>query len=416
MKKYFAYALALLATVFVAACSEDDGKKYDGPNGVTLEVQDGNATIIEDGDDAVSVKVTLDHDYDKDVTLTISVQGTEPERLVINPQPVTIVAGAASAFFEVSSAKLGNLSEQRQYTLTCTGLQSDMEMVNSVTINLRPRTGMDDLTEAQLALIDNWRATYGIDMTKWIGQVALSGEVTEPGNGSTEAFVEPKTTPLSGKTVITLGEGCTEDKIVLKMVDNPMGMTDFLRNWFLKNTVEDDEFFTVEDGTGSVVMPLINWNKDTQETFNVTLDGIEIDLSEAAAGSKTFDINYVVEGDAPVLGLDGKPIDADEYYYGKSSWIPFKYEYSAWTRLLEKVAEGDESAIEYFNINGTSDPEYYLMYSSVNEDEWEAEENNYYVVPSGSIDFENGKMTFTFPADHMYAGGYSRVNITYSAN
>lgn len=416
MKKYFAYALTLLATMFVAACSEEKGG-YDGPNEVTMDVLNGNTTIIEDGDEAVSVKITLIRAYDKDVALTVSVQGTEPERLVINPQPVTIAAGSTSATFEVSSAKLGNLSEQLQYTLTCTDLQKDMEMINSVTINMRPRTGMDDLTDAQLALIDNWRGTYGIDVSKWIGQVTLSGEVTEPGDGSTEVFMETKTTALNGKTVITLGDGCTEDKIVLKMVDNPMGMSDFLRNWFLKNTIEDDEYFTLGE-TGPAVMALINWNKNTQETFNVTLDGIEIDLSNptGADGDKTFAINYVKEGDAPVIGLDGNPIDAEEYYYSKTSWIPFKYEYSAWTRLLQKVEEGDEVAWEYFNTDGTSDPEYYLLNSSVNEDEWEAEENNYYVVPSGSIDFENGIMTFEFPADHTYAGGYSRVNVTYTAN
>ena len=417
MKKYFAYALTLLAAIFVTACSEDDGPAgYNGKNSVTLAIQGGNSTLIEDGDDVINVSVTLDRSYTTDVQLDILVQGTETNRLVVTPQPVTIAAGSMSATFQVKSAKLGNLTGQLQYTLTCGDLQSDMKMVTPVTINLRPRTGLDDLTAEQLALIESWKNNYGIDVTPWIGQVALSGEVTEPGDGSLTAFSEQKVTSLGGKSVITLGEGCTEDKIVLKMVDNPMGLTAFLYDWLRKETVENDEDFTVDEfGSGTVVMPLINWNKDTQETFNVTLDGIEIDLTQST-GDQTYAVNYVKEGTAPVLGLDGNPIDEEEYYYGKESWIPFKYEYSAGTRLLQKVAEGNEDALEYFNTDGTSDPEYYLLNSGVNEDEWEAEENNFYVVPAGSIDFKNGTMSFAFPADHRYAGGYARVNVTYTAN
>lgn len=417
MKKYFAYALTLLAAIFVTACSEDDGPAgYNGKNGVTLAIQGGNSTLIEDGDDVINVSVTLDRSYTTNVQLDILVQGTETNRLVVTPQSVTIAAGSTSATFQVKSAKLGNLTGQLQYTLTCGNLQSDMKMVTPVTINLRPRTGLDDLTAEQLALIESWKNNYGIDVTPWIGQVALSGEVTEPGDGALTAFSEQKVTSLGGKSVITLGEGCTEDKIVLKMVDNPMGLTAFLYDWLRKETVENDEDFTVDEyGSGTVVMPLINWNKDTQETFNVTLDGIEIDLTQST-GDQTYAVNYVKEGTAPVLGLDGNPIDEEEYYYGKESWIPFKYEYTAWTRLLQKVAEGNEDALEYFNTDGTSDPEYYLLNSGVNEDEWEAEENNFYVVPAGSIDFKNGTMSFAFPADHRYAGGYARVNVTYTAN
>lgn len=50
MKKYFAYALTLLAAIFVTACSEDDGPAgYNGKNDVTLAIQGGNSTLIEDG-------------------------------------------------------------------------------------------------------------------------------------------------------------------------------------------------------------------------------------------------------------------------------------------------------------------------------------------------------------------------------
>lgn len=417
MKKYFAYAMTLLAACFVSACSDDDDPttSYVGKNEVTLTVQGGNTTLIEDEDDAITVSIAMIRAYDTDVQLTVNVQGTETERLAINPQPVTIAAGSTSATFQVTSAKLGNLSNQIQYTLSLTNLQSDMELVNTVNINLRARTGTEDLTEAQKALVESWKANYGIDVTRWMGRVALTGDIAEPGDGSIDAFIEPKTTELAGASILTLGEGCTEDKIVLKMVDNPMGLTAFLYDWLRKETIENDEDFTVDEyGSGCIVMPLINWNKDSQETFNVTLDGIEIDLT-APTGEKTYAINYVKEGDAYVLDQTGNPIGED-YYYSKTSWIPFKYEYSAWTRLLEKVKEGNDDALEFFNADGTSDPEYYLLNSSVNEDEWEAEENNYYVEPSGSIDFATGKMTFTFPADHRYAGGYSRVNVTYTAN
>lgn len=424
MKKYFAYAMTLLAACFVSACSDDEEPAgYTGKNGVTLTVQSGNTTLIEDEDAAVTVSVALDRAYDTDIKLTVDVQGKESERLLINPQPVTITAGNTNATFQVTSAKLGNLNEQLQYTLSVTNLQSDMEIVSTVNINLRARTSADDLTEAQKALVESWKATYGIDVTPWIGQIPVAGNVTEPGEGLNEYFVEQKETTITGASVITLGEGCTEDKIVLKMVDNPMGLTAFLYDWFRKNTVEDSETFANEEGWSIGLMEKINWNKDSQETFNVSLDGIEIDLTQQDEEGN-YAITYVKEGTAYVLGLDGNPITyvyddevgPEPIAYMKESWIPFKYEYTAWTRLQQLVAAGDEEALEYVVSSATSDPESFLFYSSVNEDEYDTEENNYYVTPSGSINFATGKMTFTFPADHPYAGGYSRVNVTYTAN
>lgn len=424
MKKYLTTALTLVMAVFMVACSEDEGPTgYKGKNTVTLAIESGATTLIEDEDEAVTVSVTLDRAYNQAVNLSVLVQGTEPERLVVTPQPVTIAAGSTMAMFKVQSSKQGNLAEQLQYTLTCGDLQSDMQMGSAVTINLRPRTGMDDLTDTQLALIESWKNNYGVDVTPWMGQVSLEGDVTEPGDGLTEPFVEQKNYKLDGKSVITLGEGCTEDKIVLKMVDNPLGMTNVLYDWLRKNTVEDEVNFTQGYG-GPIVMELINWNKNTQETFNVSLDGIEIDLTKAQTtdGVTTFDIKFVEEGTAYVLGLDGNPVEVvydeeagpEPAYYSKESWIPFKYEYTAWSRLLQKVAENDDSALELFNTDGTADPEYYLLPSDVNYDVFDSEENNFYVQPKGSVNFQDGTMEFVFPADHMYAGGYARVNVKYS--
>ena len=424
MKKYLATALTLILGVFMVACSDDEETTgYKGKNTVTLAVESGATTLIEDEDEAVTVSVTLDRAYSQNVSLSVQVQGTEPERLVVTPQPVTIAAGSTKATFEVQSSKQGNLAGQLQYTLTCGDLQSDMTMGSTVTINLRPRTGMDDLTDTQLALIESWKNNYGIDVTPWMGQISLEGDVTEPGDGLTDPFVEQKSYKLNGKSVITLGEGCTEDKIVLKMVDNPLGMTNVLYDWLRKNTIEDEVNFTQGYG-GPIVMDLINWNKNTQETFNVSLDGIEIDLTEAQTedGVTTFDVKFVKEGTAYVLGLDGNPVNVvydeeagpEPATYSKESWIPFTYEYTAWSRLLQKVAENDDSALELFNTDGTADPEYYLLPSDVNYDMFESEENNFYVEPKGSINFQDGTMEFVFPADHVYAGGYARVNVKYS--
>lgn len=424
MKKYLATALTLILGVFMVACSDDEETTgYKGKNTVTLAVESGATTLIEDEDEVVTVSVTLDRAYSQNVSLSVQVQGTEPERLVVTPQPVTIAAGSTKATFEVQSSKQGNLAGQLQYTLTCGDLQSDMTMGSTVTINLRPRTGMDDLTDTQLALIESWKNNYGIDVTPWMGQISLEGDVTEPGDGLTDPFVEQKSYMLNGKSVITLGEGCTEDKIVLKMVDNPLGMTNVLYDWLRKNTIEDEVNFTQGYG-GPIVMDLINWNKNTQETFNVSLDGIEIDLTEAQTedGVTTFDVKFVKEGTAYVLGLDGNPVNVvydeeagpEPATYSKESWIPFTYEYTAWSRLLQKVAENDDSALELFNTDGTADPEYYLLPSDVNYDMFESEENNFYVEPKGSINFQDGTMEFVFPADHVYAGGYARVNVKYS--
>lgn len=127
MKKYLTTALTLVMAVFMVACSEDEGPTgYKGKNTVTLAIESGATTLIEDEDEAVTVSVTLDRAYNQAVNLSVLVQGTDPERLVVTPQPVTIAAGSTMAMFKVQSSKQGNLAEQLQYTLTCGDLQSDM--------------------------------------------------------------------------------------------------------------------------------------------------------------------------------------------------------------------------------------------------------------------------------------------------
>lgn len=160
IKKYFAYAMTLLASCFVGACSNDDDPttSHVGKNEVTLTIQGGNTTLIENEDDAITVSIAMIRAYDTDVQLTVNVQGTETERLTINPQPVTIAAGSKNATFQVTSAKLGNLTDQIQYTLGLTNLQNDMELMNTAYINLCTRTGIEDLTEDQKALVESRKA------------------------------------------------------------------------------------------------------------------------------------------------------------------------------------------------------------------------------------------------------------------
>lgn len=424
MKQFFAYAMVLIVTSFAASCDDNGGNdEYKGSNGVSLSVVTGGNTLMEDEDETVAVSVSLDRSYDKDVALTVNVMGAEPERLVVNPNPVTIQAGSTTATFTVSSAKKGDLTEQVQYTLTMSGLLDDMEMVQTVFVNLRPAATADtELTEMQRALVESWKANYGIDMMQWLGKVNLNGNVVEPGDGLTSYFSEQRTTTLNGTTIFALGEGCTEDKIVLDMVDNPMGMTAFLYNWLRQNTVDDDEYFNFvdeevpEEDRPVKIATLIDWSKTSQETFNVTLKGLVIDLTDKKENG--YDVLFVQEGESVVMGMDGNPIEVDgeTFSYSAGSWIPFEFKYTAWERLQKLVAEGNEMAIEGFNIDGTSDPYYYLRYSGITQDEWEADENNFYVEPKGMADFDGGKMTFAFPADHVYAGGYARVNVTYTVN
>lgn len=426
MKKLINFAVvmtALVCSVALVACSKED----DGPksiNHIYLSVpQDGGSAIVDGSGETVTVMVTLSKTVDTNVSFNFQLVSDQADMFVLEDNPVTIEAGKNQGFFTVKSANKLTTTENVDATFLISDLdESKFDLADNITVKLLPAPGAGVLTTEELTLIAAWKENYNIDLYPWIGNIALTGTIEFPGEGIRTPFVATETINLSGYTAFAIGKDASADTPTLDMVENPMGMAGYLYKTFRNLTIDDKEYFALEDdGSGLDLMKLINWNANSDESFAVALPGIKI--TGIADGKASLE--FVAEGEDYILNSKGEKIynealDEDFVYSYHTSWIPFKYTYTAWDRQLGLVESGDAEATELLGYIVSAAPASYLGVSDVLDDEWadslEEETINLYVMPKGEIDFNTGTMTFEFPFDHSDQYGYSRVKVTYTLN
>ena len=421
--KNLAAMAALIWSIPFVSCSDDnDGPSDPVINHIYLTVpQDKGNSIVDGSDEAVTVMVTLSRAVEANASFNFTVEGENADMFILEDNPVVIDAGKNSGFFTVKSANKLTIAENIEVTFSIAGLDDKkFDIAANTTVKLLPAAGVGDLSPEELALINVWKEKYNIDLTPWLDNVALEGTIEFPGDGYRDPFIAPETINLNGFTAFAISKGATEETPAIDMIENPMGMTDYLYKSFLGLTIEDKEFFAYEDGgSGLDLMELINWKKSEDESFAVALPGIK--LTSIADGKATLE--FVAEGDDFIYNSKGETIydevmEDDFVYSYHTSWIPFNYTYTAWDRQLGLVEEGDAAAIELLTYGVTAAPASYLGVNDVLEDYWDldGEEDviNLYVYPKGEIDFNAGTMTFEFPFDHADQYGYSRVKVTYT--
>ena len=397
MKHLFFWGGVLLtAAVASTACNEEKATGYSGTNKIYLTAADNNAVITESSTTPLEVEVTLTSTVETATTLTFRLEDDTQEILSLQNNPVTIAAGEKSASFQVVSNEKLLLKESTYITLGIDAAQlpANMELAEALRIRVDPSPAITDLTEEQKALIEGYKEKYGFDLNDFLGVMQCQTQLNIPGGDTTNEFSTPEIRNLTGLTVITLSEESTADTPVLKMTYNPMGLTEYLY-WVLRqNTVDDDEIWTQmgEESSYYRLMEYINWNSDSKETFDVTLDGLKCtNLSET--------------------GVDIEILGPKENSYGDTYMVvPFDYSFSAWDRQKELLDAGDAEMQEIYDQGGYANPTFYLFYCGADTNEWEG---NYWIESKGHIDFEKGVMTFQFVIDHAYAGDYTSVHVTY---
>ena len=263
---------------------------------------------------------------------------------------------------------------------------------------VKPYMEAEDLTEEQQALLEGYKAK-GLDLSKWIGVIPVRVSVEVPPTDGLESLINGMKKVYTGKTVITLSEDATAEQPILKMTNNPMGLTEFMYDMLRKETVENDMFWYYDPGEGEVnpymaMMELIGLSKTSLETFEMTLDNIRVDLPQNGVSNVEF------LGERPDIWDETELITI----------VPFAYDYSAWNRLKEMLDTGDnELAQEYVEYGATLDPTQYLFYSGIDEDYWE---DGNWIEPQGIL--TGNKLTFQFNFDHYSAGGYSIIRVEYT--
>lgn len=404
MKKITFMLMCMLAMLTgFSACSSDNN---DGDKQMTNYVSisaEGNNIINEDDDNEVKFNILIGNALTADATINLSLEGNDDNVATLTPSTIALKAGAKTASFTVKSNKKSLLKSDRVLTVKATFSDSNMKADGkAITLTIKPDSDIPVLTAEQQKLIEGYKQNLNIDLTKILGKVNVETLVTFNDDDKIDINDNKETRSFSGVTIITLSEKATADKPVLKMVSNAMGMAAFNYEMLRKKTVEDTEYYT-QTPYGQAVMENIKYDFN-KETFTMTLDGIEVnaDMTLSFTGKKTT------------------------IYEEEITTVPFDYTFSAWTRLKEMadagksfiVDDGDsktETPVQnIIDGGGTLNPYAFFDNIDVVADAEKTEYKNIFVVPTGKIDFANGKMTFAFPWYLENAYGCQKVEATYT--
>lgn len=404
MKKITFMLMCMLAMLTgFSACSSDNN---DGDKQMTNYVSisaEGNNIINEDDDNEVKFNILIGNTLTADATINLSLEGNDDNVATLTPSTIALKAGAKTASFTVKSNKKSLLKSDRVLTVKATFSDSNMKADGkAITLTIKPDSDIPVLTAEQQKLIEGYKQNLNIDLTKILGKVNVETLVTFNDDDKIDINDNKETRSFSGVTIITLSEKATADKPVLKMVSNAMGMAAFNYEMLRKKTVEDTEYYT-QTPYGQAVMENIKYDFN-KETFTMTLDGIEVnaDMTLSFTGKKTT------------------------IYEEEITTVPFDYTFSAWIRLKEMadagksfIVDDGESKTEtpvqdIIDGGGTLNPYAFFDNIDVVADAGKTEYKNIFVVPTGKIDFANGKMTFAFPWYLENAYGCQKVEATYT--
>ena len=387
-------AVALTALSIISCSKDDNSNQYSGKNQVYITAQGDKTLTIGESNQKIDAKITLTNPVTQNTNLTlkaVDANGQPSSLITFSQNPITIAKDSKEVAFEVKLSPNAALTKEQRLKIT---FESAAELVAKEDLNIvvKPTPAIEALTDAQRTLLDGYKAR-GIDLYPFIGSIKVKTTVISSAEGSTQDFATEFTREFNGKSIIGLSSSATTSSAVLKMTDNPMGLTEFLYFLLKKNTIEDTEYFTLQPNPQKV-MGLINWDKNSQETFNVSLDNIEIKNPVNGISEINF-IGNVTKTNESVIKA-----------------VPFKMEYTAWDRLKNLAASGNTEAQSILDTDGTSNPQHYVNNDNILTDEYEV---GNWKASKGSINFQNKTMSFEFLVYHTYSNGYVQVKVEYTA-
>ena len=387
-------AVALTALSIISCSKDDNSNQYSGKNQVYITAQGDKTLTIGESNQKIDAKITLTNPVTQNTNLTlkaVDANGQPSSLITFSQNPITIAKDSKEVAFEVILSSNTALTKEQRLKIT---FESAAELVAKEDLNIvvKPTPAIEALTDAQRTLLDSYKAS-GIDLYPFIGSIKVKTTVFSSEGGSTQDFATEFTREFNGKTVIGLSSSTTTSSAVLKMTDNPMGLTEFLYFLLKKNTIEDTEYF-LQYPNYQKVKELINWDKNSQETFNVSLDNIEIKTPINGISEINF-IGNVTKTNESVIKA-----------------VPFKMEYTAWDRLKNLAASGNSEAQSILDSDGTSNPQHYINNDNILTDEYEV---GNWKASKGSINFQNKTMSFEFLVYHTLSNGYVQVKVEYTA-
>lgn len=397
MRNLLMFGCILAAMAGFISCEDDNNGNggYEGVNYIYLTSQNGKTTIYETDEEPLVIDVMLTAALEKDLTLTFALTGTEGV-VSIEGNPVTIKAGEKTGSFNVVSKNANVLEETANYTVALdasTVLPENVELKESLSFVVTPVIVEEqDPTDEKTALLNAYKESTGIDLTKYIGLVNVSTVITGTDPDSGEPL-EPRT--VNGKTLIELSESATAEAPVLNMTKNAMGIEDYMYQILRSVTVDNDDYWYGEYTMPcyATLMTALNWNKTSEEVFSMSLDGI----------------TFGAEGAIEFLG------QGLNQYEEEITIVPFDYSFTAYDRELAAIESGDFNPSEDpdWMYDATANPYYHLNCDDITEDWYEMDGN--WIEASASV--SETALTFTFC---VYAcsldSDYTRIVATYTPN
>lgn len=265
----------LVVSILVAACRNDNEDDVQMSNGIALSVV-GNAFMAEDDAEGVTLNVLMAFAPTKDETITLTLEGNEGDIVHLDHSVLHFKARQKEATVKVISNAKHALSVPKTMSIAI-GKMSNPRMKaadEGVKIMVTPDADIPVLTPEQLKLIAGYKEKFGFDLSSVLGKVPVEATVLFNTKDKEEFFKGQAQASFKGFSIITLSEKATADAPILKIVDNPMGLTSFFYDVLKAKTVEDHEFF-LQQPYGSAVVQAIHYDA-TKEQFSMSLDGIKL--------------------------------------------------------------------------------------------------------------------------------------------
>lgn len=386
MKRFMSLcALSFALCAGMVSCEKTPDNSYEGTNYIYLSSDNTSMYGVEG--ESITVNVMLTTSLDEDAEINFEVKGGEGI-VELEGNPVLIPAGETTASFDIKCVEEIDIAENTVLSVDLVSGPEKLAVRDPFQFTVMV-VGSSSLTDEQKAIIEDYKSSTGIDLSKYIGLV----DVTTLYTGTDPDTYEPlPVQTITGKTAIVLSEASVSGKPVLKMLSNPMGIQDEMYETLRTVTVDNTDFWYGEWASPSyaMLMEAISWTSESQEVFSMSLDNI------------VFNADMTIDFLGEIENQYGDPITA----------VPFDYTFSAYDRELEAIASGKLDPVNTPDWAGdcTASPYYHLNCDDITSDEYEG---GNWIEPKAEISDE--KLVFTFC---MYRcaldSDYTRVIATYT--
>ena len=307
MKRFMSLcALSFALCAGMVSCEKTPDNSYEGTNYIYLSSD--NTSMYGVQGESITVNVMLTTSLDEDAEINFEVKGGEGI-VELEGNPVLIPAGETTASFDIKCVEGIDIAENTVLSVDLVSGPEKLAVRDPFQFTVMVE-GSSSLTDEQKAIIEDYKSSTGIDLSKYIGLV----DVTTLYTGTDPDTYEPlPVQTITGKTAIVLSEASVSGKPVLKMLSNPMGIQDEMYETLRTVTVDNTDFWYGEWASPSYAM-LMEAEKAVREAlaakFGDKADYGESSLQDAVmqqVNSPVHNWEYILENS--VLGDDYSSVE-----------------------------------------------------------------------------------------------------------